>query len=234
MTNSFTSIHAHRGSGGPENTLKAFKQAIDLKADFIELDTHLTEDKQFVVIHDANLKKIQRNELVSELTLAELQEIELPSGERIPSLDEVYLLCNGKIGLNIELKVAHGKELAGFVKAREWVSKVMVSSFKTDELEKIHQILPELDLGYLFVDLWLIPSWRRMKIARKIGASALHPYHKFTYSWRVKRAHKANLEVRAWTINEEKDLHRMFRHKVNAIITDDVKLALKVREQYLE
>jgi glycerophosphoryl diester phosphodiesterase len=232
MTNSITSIHAHRGSGGPDNTLKAFKQAIDLKADFIELDTHLTADKQFVVYHDVSLKKLHKSELISELTLTELKEIELASGERMPSLDEVYQLCNGKIGLNIELKSAHGKELTDFIKAREWESKIMISSFKTDELEKIHQIAPELDLGYLFVDLWFIPNWRRIKIARKIGASALHPYHRFTYLWRVKRAHKANLEVRSWTINEEKGLHRMFRHKVDAIITDDVKLALKVREDY--
>ncbi|MHA1912571.1 MAG: glycerophosphodiester phosphodiesterase [Candidatus Kariarchaeaceae archaeon] len=232
MTDSITSIHAHRGSGVPENTLKAFKQAIDLEADYIELDVHLTADKQFIVFHDASLKKLQRSELISELTLVELKEIELASGERMPSLDEVYQLCTGKIGLNIELKSPHGEELADFIKERKWESGVMVSSFKTDELEKIHQILPELDLGYLFVDFWLIPSWRRLKIARKIGASALHPYHRFTYSWRVKRAHKANLEIRPWTINEEKDLHRMFKHKVNAIITDDVKLAQKVRENY--
>ena len=234
MTESITPIHAHRGSGGPENSLKSFKQAIDLKAEFIELDTHLTSDKQFVVFHDASLKKFQRSEQISELTLAELKEVELGSGEKIPSLDEVYQLCNGKIGLNIELKSPHGKEVAEFIKAREWESEVMVSSFKIGEIEKIHQILPELDLGYIFVDLWFIPNRRRIKIAQKIGASALHTYHRFTYSWRVKRAHKANLEVRPWTINKEKDLLIMIRHKGNAIITDDVKLAMKVRKNYQE
>ena len=233
MTDSVTTIHAHRGSGGPDNTLKAFRKAISLKADFIELDTHLTADKQFIVYHDVNLKKLQRNELISELTLSELKEIELASGERMPSLDEVYQFCNGKIGLNIELKSANGKELAEFIKAREWESEVMVSSFQTAELEKIHKLAPELDLGYLFVDLWFIPKKRRIKIAQKIGASALHPYHRFTYSWRVKKAHNANLEVRAWTINDEKGLHRMFRNKVDAIITDNVELALEIREKYL-
>ena len=131
MTKSNTSIHAHRGAGGPDNSLKAFKQAIEYGAEFIELDTHLTADKKFVVFHDASLKKYQMNEKVSDLTLEELKKVELPHGEKIPSLEEVYQLCNGKIGINIELKSSHGKQLTEFIKAREWESEVMVSSFSS-------------------------------------------------------------------------------------------------------
>ena len=70
-------VIAHRGYRGvcPENTISAFKAAIEVKADMIELDVCLTRDRVPVVIHDATLERTTDGKgLVSEYTLSELNE----------------------------------------------------------------------------------------------------------------------------------------------------------------
>ena len=56
-------VWAHRGASGyaPENTMDAFRKAIEMKADGIELDVHLTKDGEVVVIHDEDRKSTRLN-----------------------------------------------------------------------------------------------------------------------------------------------------------------------------
>ncbi|HVC87356.1 MAG TPA: glycerophosphodiester phosphodiesterase [Gaiellaceae bacterium] len=76
-------VIAHRGASGdlPENTLPAFERAIDVGADYVELDVHADREGRLVVTHDAPRR-----------------------GERYPSLDETLDLCHGRIGVMVELK----------------------------------------------------------------------------------------------------------------------------------
>src|SRR5579863_4458154 len=107
---------AHRGASGtfPENTLSAFRAAIDTKADMCELDVQLTRDGALVVIHDDTVDRTTDGTgEVAELTLAELKLLDAGAkfkngavkgkGERVPTLDEVFDVTAGKCGLNIEL-----------------------------------------------------------------------------------------------------------------------------------
>ncbi len=108
---------AHRGASGtfPENTLSAFRAAIDAGADMCELDVQLTRDGTVVVIHDDTVDRTtDGNGEVAELTLEEIKRLDAGAkfkggalkDERIPTLDEVFALTTGKCGLNIELKGA--------------------------------------------------------------------------------------------------------------------------------
>jgi len=125
--------YAHRGlhnakQGIPENSMLAFRYA--LAGGFgVELDVHLTKDKRLAVIHDSDLSRLCGVEgKVEELEWAELKGLRLQgTNERIPLLEEVLPLFEGKTPLIIELKVANGNY-------RELCHKVcqMLESYRGD------------------------------------------------------------------------------------------------------
>jgi len=107
-------VIAHRGASAyaPENTIAAFKKAIELKAHWFELDVHLTADNKLVVIHDDDLKKIAGvEEKVTEKKWDEIKKLDAGlwfspqfKGEKLPSLEDALKVARGKIGVYIEVK----------------------------------------------------------------------------------------------------------------------------------
>ena len=90
---------AHRGASGyaPENTLQAFRKALMLNADIIELDVRATKDKNIVVIHDEEISRVAFGKgFVRDMTLEELLQIPTKSKERILTLDQVINLLKGR------------------------------------------------------------------------------------------------------------------------------------------
>ena len=106
-------IMGHRGSPTliTENTLPSFKKAIDQGVDGLEFDIRLSKDKQIVIFHDSNLKRLSaRDDSITDLSLAELQTIVLNKQEGqaeetyIPSLVDVIPLLDQIQVINIEIK----------------------------------------------------------------------------------------------------------------------------------
>lgn len=104
-------FYAHRGlfdneSDAPENSLAAFKKAMDAGYG-MEMDIQLTKDDKLVVFHDAALKRMCGVEgKVWDYTLEELQQFTLAkSQETIPTFESVLSLVNGKVPLIIEYKL---------------------------------------------------------------------------------------------------------------------------------
>ena len=108
-------VIAHRGASAyaPENTLAAFSKALDMGADWFELDCHLTKDGKLAVIHDADLKRVANEDpqVVPLSTLEALQQADVGAwkgaefaGERIPSLEQALDFAKGKIGVYLEVK----------------------------------------------------------------------------------------------------------------------------------
>ena len=102
-------IIAHRGIHNnediPENSMKAFKLALDKKYN-IEFDIHVTKDSKLVIFHDDNLERMTGTDrLVEDLTLAEIKELKLlNTKEKIPEFRELLDLVSGKVLLDIEIK----------------------------------------------------------------------------------------------------------------------------------
>src|SRR5512145_3196062 len=106
-------IFAHRGASAhaPENTLAAFELAIAQNADALELDVKLSADGHAVVIHDTTVDRTTGSEgRVKDLSLAELRSLdagtffsEKYSGERIPTMEEVFESVGKRILINVEL-----------------------------------------------------------------------------------------------------------------------------------
>lgn len=109
-------VIAHRGASAhaPENTLAAFAKALEMGADWFELDCHLTRDGQAAVLHDGDLKRVAGIERrVAAMTMAELKQVDAGSwfdpafkGEPIPTLEESLDFAKGRIGVYLEVKSA--------------------------------------------------------------------------------------------------------------------------------
>jgi glycerophosphoryl diester phosphodiesterase len=111
---------AHRGASdkNPENTLIAFERALELKADGVECDVHLSADGEVVVIHDPTVDRTTNGHgEVEGMTLEELRQLDAGAwkhsryaGQRIPTLREVIELVRGRAQLFVEIK-GHSPEL---------------------------------------------------------------------------------------------------------------------------
>lgn len=108
-------VFAHRGFSGayPENTMLAFRKAIEAGADGIELDIHESSDGKLVIIHDESLIRTTGvDKLVSDLTLKELVRIKAAKTKDdafetpIPSFEEFcdFMASNGLFITNVEIK----------------------------------------------------------------------------------------------------------------------------------
>lgn len=149
-------IIAHRGYSKhyPQNTLLAFKKALEAGVDRIETDLRLSRDKIAIIFHDANLKKITGlNEAPENLTLSELQKLDVGNGEYIPTLDELLLLTSAQAELILEIKykLSTYKELCEIIekKIRDKIEWVEVSCFEDKVIEYMYKLNPQIKLHKL-------------------------------------------------------------------------------------
>ena len=219
---------AHRGASGtfPENTLSAFRAAIDAGADMCELDVQLTRDAAVVVIHDETVNRTTDGAgEVAALTLEEIQRLDAGAKfkggkvktERIPTLDEVFAVISGKCGLNIELK-GGGVEarVAAIMQARNAFADSIVSSFNWDYLKKIQTLHFNIRIALLAeekpVDL--------MMNAVAMRAHAINPRWDMVTADLCKAAHERGLKVYTWTVDADARMRALAECGVDGIMTN--------------
>jgi glycerophosphoryl diester phosphodiesterase len=214
----------HRGAAGhaPENTLPSVKKALELGADWIEIDAYLVEG-ELIVFHDDRLERTTNGAgYLTEKSLEYLRSLDAGNGEKIPLLREVFDLVNRRAGINIELK---GPETAGpvaklienYVKNLGWrYEEILVSSFNHHELRKIKELQPSIRTGALIVALPLDYA----AFAEELGAYSVHPGMEFINREFVNDAHRRNLKVFVFTVNHPDDLRKMKALGVDGVFTD--------------
>jgi glycerophosphoryl diester phosphodiesterase len=214
-------VLGHRGCAGiePENTMRAFKRAMDLGVDFIELDVRKSRDKKLVVIHDDKVDRTTNgNGYVRDLTLEGMRKLDAGKGEKIPSLEEaIDLLKEGKQRIAIEIK--EPDTLDGIVKIvmEEGLSnKVIIVSFWHNVLKRIKEIEPELKTGAIFVGRPV----DTVSIAKAAQSELLCLKHKFIDEEVVVECHENDIGVNAWVVNEIEDIERMKELGVDIISSD--------------
>ncbi len=152
-----TLVVAHRGASGhaPENTMESFRKGIEMGADAIELDVHLTADGQLAVIHDDTLDRTtDRGGRVAELTMDEIREADAGDGQRVPTLPEVLEWLPSDVGLVIEIKAraaADAVVAALHDHPARASGRVVVISFDEAAIEEVRQLDPVIKTGYLLV-----------------------------------------------------------------------------------
>ena len=228
-----TEIFAHKGASGyaPENTLEAFRLAMEQGADGIELDVHLTKDGEVVVIHDETIDRTGNGQgNVRDYTLEELKKfsfhnrMEKYKGVQIPTLKEVLdLVKNSQMKVNIELKTGiywyEGIEekTMDIVKTMGMEDRVIYSSFNHYSIQKVLEQNSDAETAYLFSDVPL----NMEKYAKDTGVKGLHPavYHLKMADF-LETYLKSGLKVRVWTVNNKEDMKMFMDAGVDAVITN--------------
>jgi glycerophosphoryl diester phosphodiesterase len=231
-------IIAHRGASGyaPENTLAAFKKAIELKADYIELDVQLTKDGELVIIHDSNVARTTNGTgEVCELTYEEIRKLDAGkwfhmkfSEQRIPTLQEVITVCSGKIGLLIEIKNPNlypsiAEKLALELKKNNLDApqndEVIVQSFDFELLKTFNKFAPNIPLGLLVkyrvqgISNIQLKEWSSL-------VNYLNPNKALVTKRFIRRIHSNKLKVFPYTVRDKKSIKRLIDSKVDGIVTD--------------
>ena len=226
-------VTAHRGYSAayPENTIPAFKGAIQVGADWAELDVQQTADGGVIVMHDSNLKRTTGlDKEVWQVTWDEIKDLDNGSWfdkkyqtVRIPTLEEVLKVCRGKIHLNIEIKPSgHDKDLeeqvAKLLKKYHMRDTCVVSSLKYDSLRKIKEADDSIETAYItsvsygnFTDLEYADGY-------SVESTLLSKSF-------VNKAQKAGKQIYVWTVNSEERLEKVVGMGIDNVITDDPVMA---------
>lgn len=237
-------IFAHRGASAhaPENTLAAFELALAQGADGVELDAKLSADGKVVVIHDATVDRTTgAHGRVKDLSLADIRSLDAGSffsekfnGEKIPTLDEVFESIGKRAFINVELTNYNTprdhlvETVCMLVKRFGLQKRILFSSFFASNLSRARSYLPEVSTGLLALG-GLPGAWSRSFGFAFGKYQALHPNIKDTTHQQVQRVHRLGKRIHVWTVNAEEDMRRLFGWGVDAIITNDPQLAVRVR-----
>tara|TARA_Y100000310_G_scaffold343906_1_gene453825 strand:- start:1505 stop:2167 length:663 start_codon:yes stop_codon:yes gene_type:complete len=206
----------HRGAAGyePENTIRSFKKALKLNVDMIELDVHLSKDKELIVIHDKKVNRTTNGKgFVHRKTLKELKSLRIGK-EEIPTLEEVINLINKKALIIIELKgkntaIPVSKLIKKYLRKGYGINNFHVSSFSKKELKKLDK------------DIKSSPIVRRIPLRfNKIIKHSIYTNYKYVTKRAINRAHKKGIRVNVYTVNSIKDIKRMKALNVDGIVSN--------------
>lgn len=221
-------VTAHRGASGlaPENTLAAFQKAIEFGADYSELDVTMTKDGEIILLHDDTLERTTNDSgNVWDHTFEELRQLDAGSWfgpefarEKLPTLDEVIDLVDGKMKLNIEIKVSGhepgiAEKVVETVRDKGFTKQCIITSFDRATVERVMEIAPEITVGFIF-------SEEQSFDVFKAKWPILSVKHKLVDEDFMEKAKASGRQVHVWTVNEEKDMRRFVALGVDGIITN--------------
>ncbi|MDD5476112.1 MAG: glycerophosphodiester phosphodiesterase [Syntrophales bacterium] len=255
-------VVAHRGGKAlwPENTLHAFGKALEAGAHVLEMDVRVTADGIPVIIHDNKLDRTTNGTgRVGDFTLRELRRLDAAyhwsssaepdqwpyrgAGLTIPALEEVFNAFP-EAHMVIEIKES-GKDRASVVgeliKRYNREDRTMVASFQTPLLRSFRASYPGVAtsagrsevrsfwlLRKLFLHGLIRPDYVALQVPeRSRGRTVMTPGF-------VETARRKQISVQVWTVNKKEDMERLLDMGINALITDEPLLALKVTKKYFD
>ena len=241
-------IYAHRGYSAlyPENTMLAFKKAVEFHADGIETDVHKTKDNILVLCHDEAIDRTSNGTgFIHDMTYEELAAYDYKFNKTvdefipIPKLEELLQLAKDTgILLNIEIKTDNyqyeniEQMTYDMVKAYGLLDHTMFSSFHLESLITLRKIDSSIKVGYLFepsADLTNQEVFeKKLEEALSHGIYQIHPKYVFLDDATLKSLRKKKIEVNAWTINAKKDMAFFKKNHLDGCITNYVERAIGV------
>lgn len=229
-------IFAHRGASmhAPENTLEAFRLALEMGADGIELDITPSADGAPMVIHDPNLERTTNGKGdVRQLSAAEIQRYDAGvkfggkySGVHVPTLREVFEAFGDRTRYNLDMKTFYDADrplvrtVRALIEEYKLESRVLISSFSLDTLRWFTEETRTVRLGVLIsqhTPHMLQEDGRRWRIRYE----AIHPNHALVDETVMRRARQQRKKVAVWTVNDAERKRELATLGVDVIITDD-------------
>lgn len=236
---------AHRGGArlatnvGRENTLQAFRNAIDLGYRFVETDVHVTRDGGLVAFHDDSLDRVtDRVGMIADLPLFEVRQARV-GGEPIPTLDEVLDAVDGRV--NIDIKAAGAEApLAHAIRRHHAEDRVCVGSFNEARLHRFRRLAgPSVatSIGPLGVGAAIVAT--RLGVAPTPLGAAFQVPVRTTIAGRqvevvtpefIALAHRWGKAVHVWTIDDEQTMHQLIDWGVDGLVSDRIDVLKQVCE----
>jgi glycerophosphoryl diester phosphodiesterase len=227
-------VFAHRGASAacPENTLAAFRAAVAMGADGVELDVRRTVDGALAVHHDPRLAD---GRLLLDVAAADLPP-------HVPLLDEALDAC-GDLVVNIEIKNLTGdpdhdptERLAAAVVAevgaRAMHGRALVSSFNLATVDRVRELDPSVPTALLTVAAPVRPMARRLvERCLRHGHGAIHPHHAGLDRHLLRLAHEAGLLVNTWTVDDPGRIAQLAGLGVDGVVTNVPDVALRALER---
>jgi glycerophosphoryl diester phosphodiesterase len=234
---------AHRGGGklAPENTLAAFRSAVeDWGADMLELDVRLTRDGHVVVLHDDTVDRTTEGSgAVADMSLEQLRELDAgynfldldgrPSfrghGVRVPTLRELFEACP-HVWLNVEIKEeAVAGPLLELIRDCGEGHRVLVAA-----AHEKHRSDARGHTGPWGANGWQVALfWLLCRLPGRRGYTPRADVLQVPETWRgyrvvsprfIQEAHRRNIPVHVWTVDEPEDMRRLLVWGVDAIQSD--------------
>jgi glycerophosphoryl diester phosphodiesterase len=233
--------YAHRGGAlhpdlvGMENTMEAFRHAVELGYTHLETDVHVTRDGVLLAFHDEALDRVTDvSGLIAEMTYAEVHAARIGGQHGVPTLAELFEAFPD-VTFNVDLKSdgAVGA-LAELLAATDHEDKVIVGSFSARRIKEFRRLTegrvrtsanPREVLAYVLAptagmarrlaggqfDALQIPHHQRLlgPLSIRVASRGL-----------VRRAHKAGKEVHVWTVDEPAEMQRLLKCDVDGLMTD--------------
>lgn len=218
---------AHRGASGdyPENTLRAFVEAVEAGADMCEFDVRMSRGGEVVVIHDATVDRTTGGRgTVAAMDLAALKRLDAGArfgssfrGERIPTLDEVAAVLGERCAMDVELK-ARGLErtVCEIIRRRGAADTAVVSSFDWDQLKTVGEAEPGTKLALLGDK----DPAAMVEAASAMRAYAIAPRFNLVSPGLCAEAHRRGLKVLTWTVDRRRAMRRFIAAGVDGIMTN--------------
>lgn len=222
-------VIGHRGASAhaPENTLAAFRLAIEQGADGIELDVKRCQTGDVVVMHDATVDRTTSGSgLVHKLSIDALRSMDA-GGEPVPLLSEVFELIESTPGFLINIELTNymtprdglEDEVVRLIKKHAIAERVLFSSFNHLLVRKLAARMPEVPRGLLYYRNMPLPM-RNVWLSPLIRHEFRHPHHSMITADFVAKMRAAGRGVNAWTVNAPADIRRMSAYGVSGIIGD--------------
>jgi glycerophosphoryl diester phosphodiesterase len=239
---------AHRGAStlAPENTIEAFRLAVEAGAGGLELDVHMTRDGHIVVIHDATVDRTTNGSgAVSEMTLDELRRFDAghnfsPDGGStrpyrgrgvwVPTLGEVLEEFPG-IAVNIEIKAGTPgieETVLGILRDANALGRALVVSTPHAIVKRFRKISSgHISTGASRWEIGVFYILSRLRLERLVRPAydalqvpLLHRGILVVTPRFIRAAQARGVRVDVWTINQAEEMRRLLDLRVDVIMTD--------------
>lgn len=238
---------AHRGGSampgniGRENTIAAFRAAVDLGIDYIETDVHATRDGHVVAFHDPVLERVcDSTGSIADLTMAELSQVRV-GGEPVPTIDEVLDTFPG-VRFNIDLKSAAAvRPLVDALAKHGAGTRVCVASFSPARLWRFRRLTENrvaTAAGPVGVAAASFAPWKIRALRSPAPVWQMPINHEFAgQRWKllsrslVAELHRAGKKIHIWTVDDPQTMHDLIDLSVDGIVTDRPDVLLQVMSE---
>jgi glycerophosphoryl diester phosphodiesterase len=258
--NPFPRAIAHRGDSRnyPGNTLFAFLSAVAMGVDVIETDIHLSRDGIPVVWHDATLDHMTDGKgRINEYTVRQLKEFDAgynftkDGGQTFPfrgkgvqlcTLEEALTACP-KQRFNVDMKDCGTEMVEAFISAVRHCnaeSRVCGASFHMNSIRNLRRRCPSIQTSASTIEVVPLLFCQKLHILpkgiKKLAVGILQipmevrGFPIVTEEF-VASMHSRNIIVMVWTINDARQVHKLFSFGVDSIISDNPAMVIRIAEE---